>query len=196
MKNRETQEGQGRSKRVSERECVRKCVCYVNPRWCLLSWIEVSPGGRLQQLSRSLHTSLAFFFLTNTHERQSGEMTKEGNGAKIKGGGEEMRLLRGKGGCGEARGKEKTMERRHAGTTEGWRRGGSEMLHSQKHISKMSAGSLERLHLQHIVMRHVCTRGGCDLFFPAVFCILSVDCVSVLCAGDSLQRAESWDEPF
>lgn len=35
------------------------CVCYVKPRWGLLSWIAVSPGGWLLQLSWSLHTSLS-----------------------------------------------------------------------------------------------------------------------------------------
>lgn len=66
--------GRSRMKQtISERkwyeERMRKCVsvCYVIPRWGLLSWIEVSPGGWLLQLSRSLHTSLhLFFFFTNT----------------------------------------------------------------------------------------------------------------------------------
>lgn len=63
--------------------CVCMCVCYVNPRWCLLSWIEVSPGGRLLRLSRSLHTSrsryLALFFdktRANRRQRQK-ELTRK-----------------------------------------------------------------------------------------------------------------------
>lgn len=124
-------------------------------------------------------------------------MTKEGNEAKMKGGEERRWDYWGeRGDVGKLEKGRDNGEETHAETTEGWSRGGSEMLHAQKHISKMSAGSLERLHLQHIVIRHVRAQGGCDLFFPAAFCILSVDGVSVLCAGDSLQRAESRDESF
>lgn len=78
------QEGRGWNKTISERKWYEKsmrkcvCVCYVNPRWGLLSWIEVSPGGWLLQLSRSFHTclSLSLFFFPNIQPVGVGEIRK------------------------------------------------------------------------------------------------------------------------
>lgn len=163
MKNNRGRLGRTRTKhkRIREKatggERVRKWLCYVNPRWCLLSWIEVSPGGRLHQLSRSL------CFCTPHHHKR-GQRRK----------GDEIVAREAETGCREER--KKTKQRKHIYQAEAINLLGGEMRREgeKEHILEMPVcSSEENSTLSSLFLCHVHNLGACDLFSPgAVFGVL------------------------